>query len=162
MCLFPFLRDWKTYLQNSTCLSKALSQNFRPQKSHAWGGQKITKRTKNKTKTHLVIVFCLCWPPFLFCHFAAFWHLALLHLRFWRKKFSEFLFLANLNIGLPQFVDRVKNLSRFALCLLADLKCQGEKVIQRWKKKKRWFGELCKKRGGAMAVFRPTTKCGNL
>ena len=45
--VFPFLRDWKTYLQNSTCLSKALSQNFRPQKSHAWGGQKITKRTKN-------------------------------------------------------------------------------------------------------------------
>ena len=44
--VFPFLRDWKTYLQNSTCLSKALSQNFRPQKSHAWGGQKITKRTK--------------------------------------------------------------------------------------------------------------------
>ena len=89
--VFPFLRDWKTYLQNSTCLSKALSQNFRPQKSHAWGGQKITKRTK-LTKTHLVIVFCLCRPPFLFCHFAAFWHLALLHLRVLDEQFSELIF----------------------------------------------------------------------
>ena len=91
MCLFPFLRDWKTYLQNSTCLSKALSQNFRPQKSHAWGGQKINKRTK-LTQTHLVIVFCLCRPPFLFCHFAAFWHLALLHLRVLDEQFSELIF----------------------------------------------------------------------